>query len=128
MASKLKKIPDSLVDSFVKEVIAFERQALKVAALKAKLRNLASAGAENSMLRFEDNVSWRPPWKKLVTELTEQYMTVGQRAVYRNKLKKRFKPTNGAKKITILAPRYVAFQDKVVTLKQQLGLVKEEVV
>ena len=116
-----KKIAETLVEDFIRESITLERQTLKVAALKAKLRKADSLGAEHPMLRFEDNVSWRPPWKKLVDELTSAHMTAGQKALYFSRLKRRFKKTNGAKTISILAPRYLAFQETIASLKQKLA-------
>jgi hypothetical protein len=122
-----KKIDSALVDEFIKETMVLEKQAIKVAALKVQLRKLDKKNMEHPLLRFEDNVSYRPDWKKIVMELTEKYMLKGPRSLFLNKtLPKRFPKTTGAKKISILSPRYEEFKESLSAMKKKLGLTKEE--
>ena len=120
-----KKIDSTIVQDFIKQQMKVEKETLELAAMKAKLRKLEAKGYEHPLLRFEDNVSYRPDWKKIVKELAEKYMTKGPRAIFFNKtLPKRFPKTNGAKTITILEERYEAFHESLAAKKKQLGLTK----
>lgn len=119
-----KKIKSELVNAFIKAKIALEKQEIEVAILQAKLRKLEKRGFEHPMLNFEDNISFRPPWKKIVHELAKKYMTQGARSIFFNRtLPKRFPKTHGKKKIIILAPRYQAVCEKLLEKKKAYGLV-----
>lgn len=125
--ARTKKIDEALVNDFIKEQMLLEKQAIKVAALKVKLRKLEKSGGEHPMLRFEDNISYRPDWKKIVKELAEKFMKPGPKSVFFNKtLPKRFPKKPGAKKVIILSPKYEEFRESTKVLKLKLGLVKEE--
>lgn len=122
----MKKIPAELVKKYIEAQIALEKQTVAVESLKLKLRRLDSKGYENPLLHFEENISFRPNWKKVVDELTTKYMTQGAKSIFFNRtLKKRFPPTHGKKKIQILAPRYEVFKESIMATKKKLGLVTE---
>ena len=122
-----KRIKEELVKEFIDAKIAIEKQAIDLAILQKKLRALEKKGFSHPMLDFETNISYRPPWKKIVDELIQKYMTKGAGSLFINKtLPKRYPKTKGKKKINILAPRYVSMQEKLLEKKKALGLVEVE--
>lgn len=122
-----KKIKTELVNEFIKQKLSLEKQLIEVAILQEKLRKLEKKGYYHPLLAFEDNISYRPPWKTITQELTEKYMTKGARALFFNRtLPKRFPKTHGKKKILIKAPKYEAACDKLLAKKKALGLTSVE--
>lgn len=121
----MKRIADDLVKLYIAEKIRLDVQQLKVISLANKIRKYEKRGLVHPMLRFEDNVSFRPNWKKLVLELVKKFMKDGQRVIFMKSLKKRFKPKKGLVKIHIETPKYDDHRDRILRLREKYGLKKE---
>lgn len=119
------KMSDALVKTYVTEKMKLDVQNLKVASLAHRIRRYQKRGLVHPLIQFQDNVSWRPNWKKLVAELTKKYMKDGQRVIYMKHLKRRFKPKRGLVKICIATPKYDEHRERINALREKYGLKSE---
>lgn len=98
-----RQIPADLVQRYIKLDDKIDALAEERNELKQKLRSYNDRGYESPLLRFQPATTYRPDWKKLVTELTTKFMLPAKRRLYFRNLMTRFPRKPVAPTIVILS-------------------------